>query len=370
MSTDNTTNTKVSFDAIEAFLRNSGWRESKQSKTARFFSPPNELGLLDTFSLGIPLSGRSSPSSNLIYEIAEVLEDLYGRSLYELLLDVEQVKTNAPWLLRSRLIGEEIGSGTIKLSGFENYISQVTKSFYEVAKFNLGADGNLQKVQAQKFLDACEFQPTEKGSFVTSIAISNALVREDDLVTPSLDSHQLASGWFSAVRFLNSQIIQGDSNYVVSDEAISESLPILNIPLVESLRKLIGDTRADQFDFELHTHLGTRASSTGHLSPECLYRLDLFVKTFRERLTSEDRISVSGQIIELRSRDPSSNRNYISIRANVHGDWVIVAMTLTNDQYQDAIQAHRRGRSVRVTGQAIRLITQLRMKEIESFEIL
>lgn len=355
------------FSSVEAFLREAGWAEVKVGRSAKFFSPPRDLGLDTKFAIAIPLRESVSVSSNLLYETVRVLQEIYGKPLNELLHEAEIPDSTSPWLLKARLLGDSIGSGTISLTKLDGYISQLTKSLFEVAKFKLGGEDKLQKLQARNFVEKCQFMPTEAGSFITAIEIPHEEIRPSDLISPSLTSQEIASNWFSAVDFLNTSVLRGSEDYFMSDSAVGDAIRFLNVPLAESLSKLIGGTAVSQFEFELKTQTGRRSSSTGNLDQNAHQRLDGFVKFFRDSLINESNLSVEGKIFELRSRDPEGNRNHVAIRANIFGDLVVLSMTLNNQDYQTAIQAHRQGRSVRIVGDAVRLKTQTRITRLDSF---
>lgn len=355
------------FSSIETFLRNANWSEAKTSTSARFFSPPPELGLDEKFLIAIPFGESISASSNYHYETVRFLQDIYGKSLSELLREVEVPDANSPWVLKTRLHAPSIGPGTIPLTKLEAYLSQVTKSFFEVARFKLGGEGKMQNVQALNFVDKCQFLPTEAGSFITSIEVPYEEIRTADLITPALTSQELVSNWFSAMDFMNTAVLRGTEEYFLSDSAVVDAIQLLNIPLAESLRKLISGSALSQFDFELKTQSGRRSSSTGEIDSDACQRLDNFVKFFRESLTNESNLNVVGKIIELRSRDPAGNKNHVAIRAEIFDDPVIISMTLDNANYQIAIQAHRESKSVRVVGDAVRLKTQTRITRIDNF---
>lgn len=355
------------FDVIETFLKNSGWAETKSGRSAKFFSPPTNLGLDEKFTLAIPLSEGVSVSSNMFYETVRVLQEIYDKSFPELLLESDIPDITTPWLLRSRLLGESIGSGTISLPSLEIYLSQITKSFFETAKFKLGGEEKIQLLQAKKFVEQCQFLPTSAGSFITSIEIPYDEIRHADLISPSLTSQEIVSNWFSAMDFLNISVLKGSEDYFMSDSAIGDAIRLLNVPLAESLKKLLDSASISRFEFDLKTQTGHRTTSTGELNSDALQRLSGFVKFFRESLISESNFDVTGKIFELRSRDPEGNQNHVAIRSVFHGDLIVFSMTLDNLNYQTAIQAHREGRNVRVIGDAVRLKTQTRVTRIDDF---
>jgi hypothetical protein len=96
-------------------------------------------------------------------------------------------------------------------------------------------------------------------------------------------------------------------------------------------------------------------------------RLKEFLDYIRDQLRGENDLDVSGTIVELRSRDPEGNRNYIRVVTVFHGDRTFISAALSNEQYQRAVDAHRNKRQVRLRGNGTRLKTQIRLLEVTDF---
>ena len=65
--------------------------------------------------------------------------------------------------------------------------------------------------------------------------------------------------------------------------------------------------------------------------------------------------------------DPEGNKNYIRVVTQFHGDRIFVSATLTNEQYQHALDAHSRKQQVRLKGNGIRLKTLIRVAVFTEF---
>lgn len=358
------------FSSIQKFLSEHDWTIVNRNAAASFYAPPRDLGIDEKFTIAIPVVDSVSKSSNLLYTTVNVLEQIYERKFPEFYLDNEEVGDAKPsWVLKSKLKGDSVGLGTISLSKIDIYLSQITKSFHEAAKFKLGGDSAIQVAQASKFVDSCQFLPTGSGSFITSIEIPFEEIRQSDLVSPSLTSQEVITNWFSAIDFLNTSVLKGNVDELKSDVVLGDAIRLLNIPLADSLKKLIDGAALSRFDLELDTPNGLLSSSTGSLDRDSLGRLSDFVKYFRDSLTVESNITFAGKIFELRSKNPDGNQNHVMIKGLLHGDYITMSMTLNYDNYQTAIQAHKLGRTVKVVGEGVRLKTQTRITRIDEFTI-
>lgn len=208
---------------------------------------------------------------------------------------------------------------------------------------------------------------TEVGSFVAKVEIPHTVLRQGDLFGGQpLVSTEICSALFSAIQFLNENIL-GDDGSFESPDTLENVIALFDVELLESLTKVMVGPEMESIDFSLEIGAQVRTSSTGWLSDERKTRLKDFLNFVREQLRGEDDIDVSGSIVELRSRDPEGNRNYIRVVSMFHGDRTFISAALSNEQYQRALDAHRNKRQVRIKGNGTRLKTQIRMTEVTDF---
>jgi hypothetical protein len=238
---------------------------------------------------------------------------------------------------------------------------------YRSAKFKLGEETKETKLIAQRFAKECLFLQTEQGSFVAKVEIPHSVLKQGDLFGAApIVSTEVCSSFFSALQFLNENILDSD-NAFDEERTLDDSLALFDVELLESLTKVLVEPDMNAIEFSLQVGTQVRTSSTGPLSEERKARLKDFLNFVREQLRGENDLDVSGQIVELRSRDPEGNKNYIRVVSDYHGDRTFISATLTNDQYQLALNAHRDKRRVRLRGNGTRLKTQIRLTEITEF---
>lgn len=351
-------------DKIEHFLISQNWSISGQTDTAIVYKPPKDLGFDERFSILLPVNRDTSHASNLLMSIIQTLSDIYDIKF----TDIIDFESNESWLIKSRLVDRSIGKGDIPLVKLDNYLKGITKSLYEVAKYQTEETDNKKVVFASKFIDSCKFLRTDVGSFITSIEIPSIPVSPKGLFgDEGINSHQIASSWFNAMAFINNRILQGQET--IGDSLVHDALEKLNLPSAEAMAEMIQGANISNFEFQLVTDLGAMETSSGRVDDISKERLHSFIKLYREKLTTEDEASFFGSITDLHSSNPAGNANRIFIKSNVYGDITRVSLTLNNADYEKAIKAHLSGRPVSVVGNVIRLKAYIKVTKIKSFEV-
>lgn len=353
------------FDKVERFLISKNWSLSKTTDKSNFYTPPTSLGFGENFSILIPKDRHIKSSSDLLISIAQTLSDIYELNVTDIL---DFVESNESWLIKSRLIDRSIGQGSIPLTKLDRYLKGITKSLYEVAKYQTDEAEKKTVRFANKFIESCKFLPTESGSFVASIEIPSIPISPKGLFgDEGINSRQIASSWFNAISFINDRILQSNEN--INEALVYDALEKLNLPSAEALAEMIQETQISNFEFQLITDLGALKTASGEVDDDSKQRLSSFIKLYREKLLTEDEASFSGAIIDLHSSNPSGNSNRIVIKCNVFGDPTQVVATLNYSDYQKALSAHGNGKLVFIVGKALRKKAYIKLTKITSFGI-
>lgn len=352
-----------------AFLDAQGWLEKRHTNGLHFYSPPESLGIRGKYSVALPDDASRPGMDTLLYDVAESLQEIYGYSSIGALLEQAiTLNVNASQVrFVSRFVDLTTRSGVIPLYALGEYLIQLEKGLYNSAKFKLGGDGSNEKAIAQRFAKECQFLQTREGSFVVSIEVPATILRQRDLFGhAAVESAQVCSSMFSALDFLNQQVLN-DKEDLYSDEALADAMSLFDIELLDALAKMIIEPNMQMIDFTLEAGSSLRTSSTGNLTEEKVEKLKEYVAYIKKNFLRVDDVEVTGSIVELRSRDPEGNRNYIMVVTQYQGERTFVSAILDNDQYQKAVDAHKRKRSVTLRGSVTRLKTQIRMIEISEF---
>lgn len=358
-------------DKLRAFLDAEGWSEGRHANGLRFYFPPQSLGIQGKYSVALPDDSSRSGMGAFLQSTADALREIYGyQSVGSLLERAATLSTDASKVrFISRFVDLTTSAGAIPLFALGEYIAQLEKGLYNSVKFKLGGGGNTEKAIAQKFAKECQFLQTREGSFVARIDVPNTVLRQGDLFGHApIESIQVCSSMFSALDFLNQRVLN-ESDQLYSDESLAEAISLFNVDLLDSLAKMIIAPSMQKIDFTLEVGSTLRMSSTGAITREKVQRLKEYVAFVKKHLLGEDGVELTGSIVELRSRDPDGNRNYIMVAAEYQGERSFVSATLNNDQYQKAVDAHKKKRSVTLKGNATRLKTQVRMVKVSEFSV-
>lgn len=356
-------------EQLRHFLNEAGWREGRQAKGLTFFYPPKSLGIQGKYSVALPEGTAKQGVGNLLYGTVDSLVEIYGYgSLADLLNRAASLSDlSLPTRFITRFIDGTTRRGVMPLSSLASYASNIEAGLYRSAKFKLGTETKETNLIAQRFVKDCLFMQTEQGSFIAKVEVPNTVLRQGDLFGDGpLDSTEVCSSLFSAIQFLNDRILRDDASFE-SQEILGSVISLFNVELLESLTKVMVGTDMETIDFSLEVGTQVRTSSTGWLSDDRKNRLKDFLNFIRDQLLGEDDLDVSGSIVELRSRDPDGNKNYIRVVSIFHGDRTFISATLSNEQYREALDAHRNKRQVRLRGNGTRLKTQIRLTEVTEF---
>jgi hypothetical protein len=344
--------------------------ETRQTPKVAFFIAPQSLGIEGKFSVALPSDSTVKNSAVLLHGAANSLVDIYGfGDVGDLLNRAAATLGNqtGPTRFVTRFVDSTIRNGSMPLSSLVAYSSSIQAGLYKSAKFKLGGDSKENHLIAQTFANDCLFMQTEEGSFIAKVEIPNTVLKQRDLFGgESLASAEVCSALFSAVQFLNMKILGSNEDFETS-ESMADAITLFDVELLKSLTEMVIDPGMDSIDFAIEIGPQRRMSSTGVLSSEKKKRLKDFFDFVCQQLRGENGLDVSGAIVELRSRDPEGNKNYIRVVTEFHGDRTFVSATLTNEQYQLAVDAHKLKRQVRLKGNGTRLKTQVRMNGIVEF---
>jgi hypothetical protein len=358
-------------DRYAEFLIHAGWVKSHVDRGVSFYVAPASLNIQGAYSIVLPISADRPGAERLLGSAAKSISDIYGISNAE---DIEIGSAavyggDFPVRLATRFLDKSTETNGIRLSSLASYAHNMLMSLYRSAKFKLGVESKDASVLARNFSEECLFLQTRSGSFVTTIEIPNSVLKQPDLFDKKpVASQEVCVSLFSSIQFLNEKILQSEMP-IDSSEVIGAAIVLFDVELLESLIKVFVESNIGRMDFTLELGDQIRQTSTGWMSNEGVNRLKEFLNFVRTQLRTEANLAVSGAIVELRSRDPDGSRNYIRVVSDYYGDKVFVSATLSNEQYQQALDAHGHKRKVFIRGNGTRLKTQIRIDEVLEFKV-
>lgn len=354
---------------LRTFLTDSGWTQGRHARGMSFYLPPPELGVQGKYSVALPDDPAKSGAASLLRGVANALVNLYGYGKVGDLFDqASSTASVGPTRIISRFVDASTASGAMSLHALGEYLHHLEKSLYNSAKFKLGGDGSVIRAIASQFANECMFLQTRAGSFIASVEVPKTTLRQPGLFDHELiDSSIVCSSLFSAIDFLNARVLN-DNQPLDSEGALADVVALFDVELLDATSKMIVGPKVEAIDFSLESGSSVLTSTTGWITRDKADRLLDFVAFIRKHLRDEEDMVVTGSIVELRSRDPESNKNYIRLVANFHGDRTFISAALNNEQYQRAVDAHRTKRPVTLHGSGTRLKTQIRMSRLTQID--
>jgi hypothetical protein len=353
---------------IRQFLLQSGWTFNRDARGLEFFLAPESLGIKGAYTVALPKNPEMAYARGVVHDAAEVLSQLYGYSDFGQMFGsaVSLVDQDRPSRVTSRFVDESTRAGAMPLASLSLYADGMHQSLYQCAKFRLDSDAKESDLIARRFADDCLFLQTEVGSFIASVEIPPLILRQPDIFgLPSIDSAEVTSALFFALKFINEEVVRSDGP-LDDSSMLASVISLFNVELLTALADLILRPEMAAIDFTFSYGNKASETSTGLLTDSRRNRLASFVTFVKEQLTKESSIDVTGAIVELRSRDPAGARNYVKIAADFFGDKTFFSAILDNVQYQRALEAHRTKALVRVVGSGVRLKTHVRVTQLVS----
>ena len=373
---------------LARFLTEAGWRHTPGKRGLSFYFAPAQLGIRtdgsSEYSIALPDEVLRPGAERLVQDAAEAVRTLYGGQDLESMLEdatALSAEANGQSTLSSRFVDRATSSGSIPLVSLKEYLYQLDRSLYHNATFKLGGESPLNHAAAETFTRSCRFLQTSEGSFVTEVEIPAMRLRAPDVLGQGeIQTTHVGAAMFSAIEFLVTKVLNAegpslgaeprtDSDSTAVEQDLETALGLFSVDSVDALSKLLVNPAMERVEFAFTAGRARRKADTGRLEPDKLKRLQGFVSFIKGHLVDARDLDITGAIVELRSRNPEGDRNYIRVVTKYHGDRTIIGATLSNDQYQVAVDAHKRSRAIRLVGNGVQMKTQIRMHKVDQLQI-
>lgn len=362
-------NDSIQLSLVERFLVERNWTLFKVGERFSQYKPPNDLGLEAQYALTIPKDTSAPDSAEFLTKTVETLSIIHDLSNEQL----RAVLTNASTIVSIRLVDPETQFGSIPFVQFEGLIDRLKKTLQDTAAFVLTDLPILgtEPPAASDYLSQCRFLQTEVGSFVANVQLPTEQVLETaDLfkVAPTT-AEEVNRKLEDVLGFIVGPVFSADES-IFSSQAIEQYADLLNVDVLRDIAEMFRRTNSREVQFSFLDARSQASYSTGLLTVEKLERFERFIMYAREQLGAETWLDITGKIVELRSRDPNSNHNYVMVQTVLEDKPTNIAFTVAKADYFYATQAHVKKQTVRVVGRAARMRTQLRIRDLELFQVL
>lgn len=371
---------ELKFTELQAYLRNTGWSRVPVTKDSVALFQKEIEG--DFFETLLPLSKDYSDYKYRVVDVLEMIAQAENREIHQVLTDLSIPPGDT---VRFRVINRDTLGGTISfIEGF-NLLESAKKALFTTAcdivqpeKYHkrLGLKG------AQQFIEECRLGQTEKGSFIASVICPFINQTTDDkaqqlsIFSQSEDfkhslTRKVTTRLMSALAEIKSAIDKGEENRIVDLEGEN----IISGNFLESIVEL--NSNKETTEIEIMANWSVFAEEQPEIAKAIKFSNDYIpvLENIISKIKPVDKGIDDDFIgkISLTKADPDvHSRTEGEIMLNyILGDEEKVSkarVILTNEDYDKACEAHKQGKSVKITG---KLITSGRSKTIEnpSFEV-
>lgn len=353
----------LSVSRLREFLLARGWQRMQTSSRYERFRAPRDL--IEDYYLTLPYDSSGEKSNAFVVRVLGNLAELYDTSLDQLVTLFERPQQ----VFSVQICGSGNTAGSIPLLQFESVIDRLKKSLFDVASFVVTGEQSpkITPYEATMYMEQCRFLQTEVGSFVAKLSMpSDMPLRQISLGgQEELTTNDINDRFEGLLKLITTRVFKGDRD-IYSDAFLSDSMDLLCVSALDNLRDLFLKSGADEINFRFLGADRTSVYESGILTDQKFEGLHSFVKYLREHLVDNIPLNISGKVVELRSFNPRSQRNYVKVSTSDFGG-AMVAVVLNNNQYAQASSAHLSGKSVRVVGRARKMKTQIKVIELTEF---
>lgn len=352
---------------IQQFLEYRGWE--KRSHASKFirFAPPSELGMNESYSLIVPTNEKAPDYKDFSRKITNIISEIYSISEVKLLT----VFANESTILSFRLEDKKTADGSIHLKVLDQVLEKTRKTLLDVASATSLNSPFVEHrtIESSTYYENCKYLQTEHGSFVTNIELpTKIMLKENCLFTgKQLVAENINVRLSEYFTFVVDDVF-GENNTIYSDQFFEDNQNFLSVQVLEDISELLKKTNCENVHFGFLSKSYQKDISATALTDDKHKLLSNYIKFVKEKIESDVKIDVQGKIVELRSRNPESDKNYIVVSSNFKDQAIILAMHLNNVDYQTAIQAHKNNREIKIKGFAKRMKTQYKITKLEKIE--
>lgn len=359
----------VMFEHVRQFLEAREWSRAARSDLFDRYTPPPHLGVSPEYTLTVPRAAGAEDDGEFIRRLTANIGKIYNLTIDQL----QPVLTAADTVLALRMFDEEeTTSRSVPFPRFEGMLDKLKRMLLDTAAFVTDEEPVVERMppEAMNYLNNCRFLHTTVGSFVANVQLPmRQVIRAQTLLDPQpMLAGAVTSRLSEILSYVTGPVMRQEQN-VFSDDHLQSHLEVVNVNVIEDVSELLARGGYEPLEFSFIGLESTELVSTGDIDPERIDALQEYVKFVRSRVTEDVPVEASGKIVELRSRNPRGNRNYVLIAAIVDNAPTYIALTLQNDVYTTAAAAHTSNKKVRVRGRARRMKTQIKITRLDSFTI-
>lgn len=350
--------------AFAKYLKDTGWRDFPTKKTyIKIFQIIGANG--DAFQATIPLDKNLSDYKHSMYQAIETVAFVEGQSAEQLMLFLLNPNTD---ILKIRLDRKEIETGNILFDDairiYENAKKLIAATAQDILHPRRYHQGRMDD-SVSKFISNCKFGQTEIGSYIVSVVCPFAELNEAEgykQLSIFSDEEQCANSLtrkvtnkiMTNISLIKNTIIDGNFDKLISDDEST----LISANFYEALTGLNLDMEDTNVEFIAQWSPVVKKNrcpcSRILLSHDYYQPIATAIGKLRERTNSKTKIL--GRIKTLDSSPDVSKRTSGKITVvylDENDKKKKVTVNLTKEDYDKAIEAHKKGNHVEIIGDLI-----------------
>ena len=352
---------------IIRYISNRGWSFQSENIKFNYYRAPENLGFEGIYDIPVPKIETSSDYQNFLKNTLIILADIYELSVDEL----EVIIAENNFVFSIRIHDDETSQGKIGFHRFEELIDGLKDLLVDIASFVLNPKiiTSSKPAEAFRYLNYCKFLQTEVGSFVAKIELpSEEIIKEQEIFRNEIRASEINSKLISVISYVKNSVFESNGHF--DENHFDENQENLNINLLKDLERIYENTKSENIQFCFSDINDTRKIDTENVYNDRLRNLSNLIKQLDETLNQENQTRLIGRIINLKSSNPEGNSNEITIGSRLDQMPVKVKAKLSSDHYQQAVDAHKDGRNIKISGILKKMKTQYKFIEVLEFEVM
>lgn len=370
---------KINHVVLSKYLKDLGWSEFEtKRKDVKVFQLENREHF---FQIDVPLDKNFADYKYAMYRAVNTLSEVTGHSVEQVVLELINPISD---IIRIHISNPHMDDGSIAIEDAVNLYENAKKLLMATAmditspkEIHYGRPDDI----IQEFIGNCRFGQTEIGSYVVSVVSPIATVSNGEYEQLSIfcDRDQCANSLtrrvsnklISSINFVKSSI--DDGNFSSETLLCQEDVGCISVNFLEALNNMSL--------YKSETDLGVSirwAPTITHnrlpynqvkISHDYYEPINAYILKYKEEVSAEK--TFTGKISALQSAESRERRKKGKVTLVYFVDDEKVAKataTLTESDYEKAIEAHKYGKLVRIRGN----LTGTHRKTINnaSFEVL
>lgn len=359
------TDRQIRLNEVCDFLEKHNWSKIASGNRRIIYRAPDELGFVGQYDLGLPANLNFLDFDKSLDRCINFIAEIYEISSHEVCRTVNAEDT----ILSVRLMGEKTSNGTFPINSMKDVLDNVTNAIRNAANFVAFNGDNIETSSSKvdEFIKKCSFLQTEIGSFVIKIRIpSNEILREGNLIENSVYSDAVGNEISSTISFINNEIFNGDDS-IEKDEYIANNYQKHSSKALNNITSILEKSDVDKIEFTfIKNNVSSNRIEMDGFKGKKLQKLKKFNTRLNKFINDNISIEAIGKIIELSSKNPTSNENYVTLLS----DNKKYSMNLNKNDYEKAINAHIKQFDVKIKGLADKSSKSLKITKLDCFEIM